>query len=104
MTSQYSIIIKNMSGQTMSFYAFQKTGSLCQWRLGSRHFVQQPGLRKPGTQCQFGGTAGFQFRCANYVGAKSTATASSQVKFNASLSMVSAKTASSSAAAVQPID
>jgi hypothetical protein len=104
MTSQYSIIIKNMSGQTMSFYAFQKQAAFANG--GSVPAILSGSLAcgNLAPNASSGAQLDFSFDVQNYVGAKSTATASSQVTFNASLSMVSAKTASSSAAAVQPID
>ncbi|URK85951.1 hypothetical protein LP421_01495 (plasmid) [Rhizobium sp. RCAM05350] len=104
MASQYSIIIKNMSAQTMSFYAFQKQASFT--NSGATPTVLSSSLASGALapNASSGAQLNFGFDVQNYVGAKSAATSSSQVKFNASISMVSAKSAVSSAAAVQPID
>ncbi len=104
MASQYSIIIKNMSAQTMSFYAFQKQASFI--NSGAAPTVLSSSLASGtlASNASSGAQLDFGFEIQNYAGAKSTVTSSSQVKFNASLSMVSAKSAVSSAAAVQPIN
>ena len=104
MASQYSIIIKNMSAQTMPFYAFQKQASFA--NSGATPAVLSSSLASGvlAPNASSGAQLDFGFDVQNYAGAKSTATSTSQVKFNASISMVSAKSAVSSAAAVQPID
>ncbi len=104
MASQYSIIIKNMAAQTMSFYAFQKQASFNS--SGATPTILSSSLAS-GTlapNASSGAQLDFSFDAQNYAGAKSTATSASQIKFNASIAVASAKSAISSAAAVQPID
>lgn len=104
MASQYSIIIKNMSGQTMSFYAFQKQTSFANSGTTPNILSSSLACGTLAPNASSGAQLDFGFDIQTYVGAKSTLTSTSQVKFNASISMVGAKNASSSAAAVQPID
>jgi hypothetical protein len=103
MASQYSIIIKNMSAQAMSFYAFQKQASFTNSGVTPTILSSSLASGALAPNASSGAQLDFGFDIQNYAGAKSTVTSSSQLKFNASLSMVSAKNATSGAAAVQPI-
>jgi hypothetical protein len=104
MASQYSIIIKNMSAQTMSFYVFQKQAAFT--NSGMTPIILSSSLASGALapNASSGAQLDFGFDTQNYAGAKSTVTSSSQIKFNASISMVNAKSAANGAAAVQPID
>ena len=104
MTSQYNIIIKNMSSSTMSFYVFQKQSSFT--NAGSSPSVISSSLAS-GTlypYSSYGSQLGFSFDAQVYVGAKSNNTASYSSTFNAKISLASAANTVSETSAVQPID
>jgi hypothetical protein len=104
MTSQYQIIVKNMSAKNMTFYAFQKQASFTNSgaTLSILSSSLASGLLAPNSSS--GAQLGFGFDTQIFVGAKSNISSSAAAVFNASISSVSAKNVSSEASATQPID
>ncbi|MFA7413896.1 MAG: hypothetical protein WC048_05375 [Rhizobium sp.] len=104
MSSQYQIIIKNMSGQSMSFYAFQKQASFTNSGVTPNIVSSCLASGPLAPNESSGAQLDFSFDVQNYVGAKSNITSSTLATFNASISLASAANAVSEASAVQPIE
>lgn len=104
MTSQYRIIIKNMSTATMSFHAFQQQAS---FTASGTTLTPLSSSLASGPLAPYGSSGtqlDFVFDVQNYVGARSSVTPSPTAMATTTLSLFSTSNTVSEASAVQPID
>lgn len=104
MTSQYHIIIQNMSAQTMSFYAFQKQASFTDSGAVPSVLSSSLACGSLAPHDSSGAQLGFAFDTQNYVGATCSILPSSTPAPSAMTAMASETSAASEASAVQPIN
>ncbi|MEX0957293.1 MAG: hypothetical protein WDZ83_19020 [Rhizobiaceae bacterium] len=104
MTSQYQIIISNLSDQAIAFYAFQEQAAFTNSGVSPTILSSCLATGTLAPQASSGSQLDFGFDTQNYVGAISNIPSSSLVAFNASISQVGAKATSSATSAIQPIE
>ena len=104
MTSQYQIIVSNLSDQTVEFYAFQKQAAFTNSGVNPTILSSCLATGALAPHASSGSQLEFGFDTQNYVGAISNIPSSTMVAFNASISQIDAKATTSATSAIQPIE
>lgn len=104
MAPQYQMIIKNMSGQDLFFYAYQQQAAFANSGATLSILSSSLAFGRLAPNDSSGAQLDFRFDAQNYVGAKSRIPSTSLATFNASISPAIAKNTTGETSAIQPIE